>query len=151
MLMIGDYDFWRICNYFLSSFVMRLKEILRALHYFFFFFRMPIVKILSKRRRKRDDFSEFGDDDFFEGVDFQIQKSDPSIQYYPSPYCNLVESKPQSNFLVENFININCFLLSRFWISVFRTFCIRIVGCEWRLFRYFRKRNLATYPRKNIT
>ena len=84
---------------------------IQALHYFFFFFRMPIVKILSKRRRKRDDFSEFGDNDFFEGVDFQIQKSDPSIQYYPSPYCNLVESKPQSNFFVENFININLFFI----------------------------------------
>lgn len=88
---------------FLQSFVMRLKELLRAchflaLHYFFSFFRMPIVKILSKRRRKRDDFSEFGDNDFFEGEDFQFQKLDPSIQYYPSPYCNFVESKQQNDF-----------------------------------------------------
>ena len=120
--------------------------------FFSLFFRMPIVKILSKRRKKRDDFSEFGNNDFFEGEDFQFQKLDPSVQYYPSPYCNLVESKQLS--ALWKTISKHQFLfyyLLRFRISVFWTFCTRIMGCEWRLFRYFRKRNLATYPRKDIT
>ena len=53
---------------------------------------MPIVKVdfstlLGKKRRKRQDFSDF--DDFED----DIPDSDPSIDYYPSPYCNFVESK----------------------------------------------------------
>lgn len=61
-----------------------------------FCFKVPIVRVDfssllgKKRRRKRQAFSDFKDEDF------EIPESDPSVDYYPKPFCNVVESKFQS-------------------------------------------------------
>ena len=61
-----------------------------------FCLKVPIVKvdlgkiILGQKRKKREDefFSQF-EDEFIEENDFQ--ETDPSVEFYPSPYCSLVE------------------------------------------------------------
>lgn len=65
-----------------------------------FCFKVPIVQIdisalIGRKRRKRQDFSDF-DDGF---IDTEFQESDPSVDYYPSPYCNFVESMSKHIFL----------------------------------------------------
>ncbi len=66
-----------------------------CLHNVRFFSRIPIVKvdasaILGKRRKRQsgDEFNMF-EDDF--GDDFEI--FDPSVAFYPNPYCRIVEGK----------------------------------------------------------
>ena len=64
-----------------------------------FCLKVPIVKVdltkLIGRRKKRevwednDLFSQF-EDSFIDDQDFK--ETDPSVEYYPSPYCGLIES-----------------------------------------------------------
>ncbi len=50
-----------------------------------------------RRRRKRED-SDF--DDFFESdgnfwgeIDEKLKVRDPSVEFYPQPYCDIVDSE----------------------------------------------------------
>jgi hypothetical protein len=57
----------------------------------------------GKKRRKRDD-NDFGnffgndqDDSFFGEIDTALKIKDPSVEYYPQPFCNIVESEYNLN------------------------------------------------------
>ena len=50
--------------------------------------KVSLGKILGRKKRSEDIFSNF-DDDFMDENDFK--EKDPSVEYYPSPYCNLIE------------------------------------------------------------
>jgi len=61
------------------------------------FVRVPVAKvdltdlIVRRRRRKRETDS----DNFFDEEEFDqhLEPSDPSVDFYPEPYCTVVESK----------------------------------------------------------
>ena len=62
-------------------------------------FRLPVVKVnmsqmVTKRRRRNVAEDEFFNDSFDEmdNEDF-IKEYDPSVDLYPQPYCNIVESE----------------------------------------------------------
>ena len=75
-------------------------------HCTFLLLRLPVVKVnmasllggkrskrsVVKRRSANDDpWFESGSDGFFSEDEFQFTEFDPSVSYYPSPYCGIVE------------------------------------------------------------
>ena len=44
------------------------------------------------RRRKREDGADLRDS-FFDDIEEEIQVLDPSVEYYPQPYCNILDSE----------------------------------------------------------
>lgn len=77
-----------------------------------FCLRLPIVKIKlssllgKKRRRKRqlensffeEDSNDDDDDGFFKNDDDDFHTKDPSVEYYPEPYCRIVEEMDTACF-----------------------------------------------------
>lgn len=48
---------------------------------------------LSRKRRQTSDTDEFEFDDNFFGEDFEqmFHDLDPSVKYYPEPYCSILQ------------------------------------------------------------
>ena len=68
--------------------------------------RIPVVDVdvtawLGKKRRKRQDFFSDFDNNFVD----DIVETDPSVEFYPKPYCDIVESKFVQGFQIREFMN----------------------------------------------
>ena len=60
-------------------------------------FKLPSVTFKRKRRRrKREDGGADLSDSFFDDIDEEIKVLDPSVEYYPQPYCDILDSESES-------------------------------------------------------
>ena len=54
-------------------------------------------RLRKRRRRKREDDGGVDlSDSFFDDIDEEIKVLDPSVEYYPQPYCDILDSESES-------------------------------------------------------